>query len=70
MALSPCRFWGPEKNNLMTKNSPQTLLKRHYEKMAELERLEKRMAELLRELQDNMEKLERLGVRAGRSRQK
>ena len=41
----------------MAKESPQTLLKRHYEKMAELERLEKRMAELLRELQDNMEKL-------------
>lgn len=54
----------------MAKDSPQTLLKRHYEKMAELERLEKRMAELLRELQDNLEKLERLGVLTEHPRKK
>jgi len=55
---------------MMGKGFPQTLLKRHYEKMAELERLEKRMAELLRELQDNLEKLERLGVLTGHPRKK
>ena len=55
---------------MMGKDSPQTLLKRHYEKMAELERLEKRMAELLRELQDNLEKLERLGVLTEHPRKK
>ena len=51
---------------MMGRDSPQTLLKRHYEKMAELERLEKRMAELLRELQDNLEDLEHLGALKGR----
>lgn len=54
----------------MAKKSPQALLKRHYEKMAELECLEKRMAELLRELQENMTKLERLGVLPAHPRKK
>jgi len=54
----------------MAKESPQALLKRHYEKMAELERLEKRMGELLLELQENMRKLERLGILAGQTHKK
>ncbi|MEY2851754.1 MAG: hypothetical protein RL549_453 [Verrucomicrobiota bacterium] len=43
---------------------PQTLrslLKRHFEMMAELERSEKKMADLIRRLQENMDKMERLG---------
>jgi len=41
--------------------SPRNLLKRHFEMMAELERVEKRMAELIRKLQENADKLELLG---------
>ena len=54
----------------MGKDSPQTLLKKLYEKIAELDCLKKRMAELFRELQDNMEKLERLGALKGHPRKK
>jgi len=39
----------------------RSLLKRHFEMMAELERAEKRMAELIRKLQENVDKLEHLG---------
>lgn len=39
----------------------RSLLKRHFEMMAELERAEKRMAELIRKLQENADKLELLG---------
>jgi len=43
-------------------NSPRNLLKRHFEMMEELERLEKRMADLIQKLQDNIGKLEQRGL--------
>jgi hypothetical protein len=45
----------------MRSETLRSLLKRHFEMMAELEHSEKKMADLIRRLQENMDKMERLG---------
>ena len=44
----------------MIAHAPSSRLERHFELMEEVHSLETRMAELLRELQENAEELERL----------
>ena len=44
----------------MISHAPISRLERHFELMEEVHSLENRMAELLRELQENAEQLERL----------
>ena len=44
----------------MIAHAPSSRLERHFELMEQVHSLESRMAELLRELQENAEELERL----------
>ncbi|NBS14836.1 MAG: hypothetical protein EBT57_08550 [Verrucomicrobia bacterium] len=58
--ISPCQRALPFNPSGMIAHPPSSRLERHFELMEEVKSLETRMAELLREIHENAEELERL----------